>query len=315
MRALNIAAFTLLLILAFVVLSGMLFIVPETKQAIVMQFGRPVHIVAGTSVPDDYAVPEGSDIGLSRGAGLYWKIPFIQRVTYLEDRLLEYDSEPEDVVTKDKKHLEVDNFARWRIEDPLTFMLRVRSETGATPRMDDIVYSVVREELAQSNLVEIVRTTNREELVDTLEIGREHLLEKILAGCDVQAQTLGIHIVDVRIKRADLPAENRNAVYGRMQAERQRVAKRYRSEGEEEAAKIRATTDRDVRILKANAYRDAESIKGEGDAEAAAIYAEAYSKYEDFYTFTKSLEVIASTTTQQDQLIIGMDGGLYQFLK
>ena len=315
MRNLNIIAFVVLALGALVLLSGVFFIVPESRQAIVTQFGKPVHIIAGDSTPDDYAPEDAKGIRVSHGAGLYRKVPFIQRVIYLEDRLLEYDSEPEDVVTKDKKHLLVDNFARWRIVDPLVFLLRVRSEAGATPRLDDIVYSVIREELAQSDLVEIVRTTNRPELADKLEIGREHLLQNVLAGCDKQARTLGIQIVDVRIKQADLPPENRNAVYGRMRAERERVAKGYRSEGEEEAQKIRAETDRDVRILKAEAYREAEEIKGEGDAAAAAVYAETYSKYLDFYVFTKSLEVIGTTTSAQDQIIIGMDDGIYQYLK
>ncbi len=315
MRPFNILAFVILIFGAFLLLGGVFFMLPETKQAIVTQFGRPVRIIAGSSVPADYA-PEGApDIRISHGAGLYWKLPFIQRVIILEDRLLEYDSEPEDVVTKDKKHLVVDNFARWRIVDPLKFLLRVQSEAVATPRLDDIVYSVVREELAQSNLVEIVRTTNRPGLPEELEIGREQLLHKILVGCDSQARKLGIQIVDVRIKQADLPPENRNAVYGRMRAERERVAKGYRSEGEEEALKIRAETDRDVRILKAEAYRDAERIKGEGDGQAAAIYAESYSQYADFYTFTKSLEVIGAATGGQDQLIIGMETGVYQYLK
>ena len=315
MRTLNIIAFVILILGAALVLGGAFFIVPETHQAVVTQFGRPVQIIAGNSTPEGYAPENVSDITVEYGAGLYFKIPFIQRVIMLEDRLLEYDSAPEDVVTRDKKHLQIDNFARWRIVDPLAFLLSVQTELGATSRMDDIVYSVVREELAKHNLIEIVRTHDRDDLPEKLEIGRERILETILKRCDEGAREYGIQVVDVRIKRADLPPENRKAIYGRMIAERDRVAKGYRSEGEEEAQKIRAETDRDVRIVKAEAYRDAERIKGEGDGQAAAIYAEAYGKHAEFYSFTKSLEVIDSTTTSRDQLIIGMDGGVYQYLK
>ena len=315
LRALNTVAFILIALGGLLLFSGSFFIMPETKQAVVTQFGRPVHIIVGSSTPEDYVPADAPDIRVSHGAGLYFKPPFIQRVVYLEDRLLEYDSAPEDVVTKDKKHLEVDNFARWRIVDPLAFRLKVQTEAGANTRLDDVVYSAVREALARSNLVEIVRSHDRPDLPEKLEIGREKLLEDILARCREGARRYGIDIVDVRIKRADLPPENRNAVYGRMNAERSRVAKGYRSEGEEEAQKIRAQTDRDVRIIKAEAYREAERIKGEGDARAAAIYAEAYGQNAEFYSFTKSLEVISAATSAQDQLIIGMEEGVCQYLK
>ena len=321
LRTLNVAAAVILLVGALVYLSGIFFIVPESRQAVVTQFGRPVRVIAGSSVSEDprksleKSVAEYGGVDIAHGAGLYRKLPFIQRVQFLEDRLLEYDSAPEDVVTRDKKHLLVDNFARWRIVDPLTFLQKLRTENTATSRMDDIVYSVIRETLAKSDLIEIVRTTNRAGLADELKTGREEILDAVLARCDESAREFGIQIVDVRIKRADLPSENRAAVFGRMRAERERVAKRYRSEGEEEAQKIRAETDRDVQIVKAEAYRNAERTKGEGDARGAAIYAEAYGSHQEFYSFFKSLEVINQTITKDDHLIIGLDGGVYKYLK
>lgn len=326
LRGLNLLAAIVLVAGAIFYIGNGAFIVAETQQAVVVQFGKPVHIITGTAVEEDsqgdfqraleaYQAQEGDHLRVSAGPGLYFKIPFIQRVAMFEDRLLEYDSEPEDVVTKDKKHLLVDNFARWRIVDPLTFLQTLRTENSAQSRLDDIVYSVIREELAQSNLLEIVRTENRPLFTEKIERGREEILGSILKQCDASARNFGIQIVDVRIKRADLPPENRNAVFGRMRAERERVAKRYRSEGEEEAQKIRATTDRDVRIITAEAYRDAERIKGEGDGKAAGIYAEAYGQYPEFYAFTKSLDVIEQTIGQEDQLIVGLDEGVYSYLK
>jgi len=324
LRTINIAAWVALVLGGVLMAGRTFFIVSESEQAVVKQFGNVIHVIAGSSVEADdqdsfekTVASRGSKVRISYGAGLYFKIPFIQTVVRLEDRLIEYDSAPEDVVTRDKKQLLVDTFARWRIVDPLTFVEKLQTESRALSRLDDIVYSVVREELAQSNLIEIVRSSNREELKEQIDPARARgvIIERVRAQCDASARKFGIQIVDVRVKRADLPPENRQAVFGRMRAERERVAKRYRSEGEEEAHKIRAETDRDVQIIKAEAYRDAEQIKGEGDAKAAAIYAEAYGKHQELYAFVKSLEVIEKTLGTGDHLIVGLDSGVYEYLK
>ncbi len=312
-------------LVVIILLSGAFFIVDETKQAVVTFFGEPVTIILG-SIPSDlrpefdeaikaYEEEKNTKLTVKQGAGLYMKIPFLQKVVLLEDRLLEYDSEPTDIVTKDKKHLLVDNFARWRIVNPLLFIQTVRTENGAQSRLDDIVYSVLREELAKSNLVEIVRTENIPSLEEHITTGRETIMSAVTAKADKTARQYGIQLVDVRIKRADLPAENLNAVFNRMRAERERISKRYRSEGEEEAAKIRAETDRDVKIILAEAYKEAETIKGRGDGKAAAIYANAYAAHEDFYKFLQSLEVIEKSSSEKDQLIMSTSGGVYQYLK
>lgn len=314
-----------LVVVIAILLATSFFIVDETEQAVVTFFGEPVTIVLGSLPQDaragfDAAMKEyegGKDVQLTvkEGPGLYMKIPFLQKIILLEDRILEYDSEPTDIVTRDKKHLLVDNFARWRIVNPLLFIQTVRTENGAQARLDDIVYSVLREELAKSDLVEVVRTDNITSLEEHIRTGREAIMNAVTLKADHTARQYGIQLVDVRIKRADLPKENLNAVFNRMQAERQRISKRYRSEGEEEAAKIRAETDRDVKIILADAYKEAETIKGRGDAKAAAIYAEAYGTHEEFYKFLQSLETIQTSASQQDQLIISTSGGVYQYLK
>ena len=308
------------------VLSGLFYVVDETEQAVITFFGEPVTIVLG-SLPDRlkadfekdldaYHTEKNKKITIKQGAGLYLKIPFLQNVIVLDDRILEYDSEPTDIVTKDKKHLLVDNFARWRIVSPLRFIQTVRTENGAQSRLDDIIYSVLREQLAMSNLVEIVRTDNSAASLDEhIETGREVIMQAVTQQADVAARRYGIQVLDVRIKRADLPKENLNAVFGRMKEERSRISKQYRSEGEEEASKVRAETDRDVKIILAEAYKQAETIKGRGDGEAAAIYANAYGSNEEFYKFLQSLEVIKHSTTPADQLIMSTEGGVYKYLK
>lgn len=308
------------------VLSGLFYIIGETEQAVITFFGEPVTIVLG-SLPDNlradfdkdldaYQAEKDKKITVKQGAGLYMKIPFVEKVILLEDRILEYDSEPTDIVTRDKKHLLVDNFARWRIVSPLRFIQTVRTENGAQSRLDDIIYSVLREQLAMSDLVEIVRTDNSSaSLSEHIKTGREAIMQTVTQKSDAAARRYGIQVIDVRIKRADLPKENLNAVFGRMREERSRISKQYRSEGEEEAAKIRAETDRDIKIILAEAYKEAETTKGRGDGEAAAIYANAYGSHEEFYKFVQSLEVIERSTMPTDQLIMSTKGGVYKYLR
>jgi membrane protease subunit HflC len=325
MKGAGTATLAVIILVVVVLLSSSFFIVDETRQAVITFFGEPVAIILGSLSPEmkgdlekainEYETEKNTKLKIKQGAGLYMKIPFLQKVILMEDRILEYDSEPTDIVTKDKKHLLVDNFARWQIVNPLWFIQTVRTENGAQSRLDDIIYSVLREELAKSNLVEIVRTKDIASLEEHITTGREAIMTAVTKKADITARRYGIQLIDVRIKRADLPKENLNAVFNRMKAERERISKRYRSEGEEEAAKIRAETDRDVKIILAEAYKEAETIKGRGDAEAAAIYAEAYSAHADFYKFLQSLETIEQSSSPKDQLIMSTSGGVYQYLK
>ena len=281
MRSLIIVLVAAIALLIF--LNMVLFAVDETEQVVVTQMGEPVRVV--------------------QKPGLYFKLPYpIQNVHVFEDRILEYDANPDQIYTQDKKNLIVDNYARWRITDPLKFMQALRTERGALSRLDDIVYSVLREELGQHTLSEVVS------------INREELMVAVTERCNASAQGYGIEIMDVRIKRADLPRENEEAVFGRMRAERNREAMQYRSEGEEEALKVRAETDLEVAKISAGAYQEAQKVKGEGDAEALTIYAQAYEQDPTFYEFTRTLEAYERAIDQNTVLVLPPETRFFQYL-
>ena len=271
-----------LVIVIVIVLAGSVFTVDETEQAIVTRLGKYVRTV---SEP-----------------GLGFKVPFVEKVHKFEDRVLEYDAAAAPIITSDKKHLVIDNYARWRIVEPLKLYQTVRDESGAQARLDDIVFSEIREELARHTLTEIVS------------VNREAIMEKVHKQCDNKAREYGIEVMDVRIKRADLPGEVAHSVYARMKAERQRIAKKYRSEGEEEAVKIRAQTDKEKTILLAESYRIAEKLKGEGDAEAIKIYAEAFEKDPEFYAFVRTLKAYEKSLKRDTTIVLPSDSELFQYL-
>jgi len=271
-----------LVIVIVIVLAGSVFTVDETEQAIVTRLGKYVRTV---SEP-----------------GLGFKTPFVEKVHKFEDRVLEYDAAAAPIITSDKKHLVIDNYARWKIVDPLKLYQTVRDESGAQARLDDIVFSEIREELARHTLTEIVS------------VNREAIMEKVHKQCDNKAREYGIEVMDVRIKRADLPGEVAHSVYARMKAERQRIAKKYRSEGEEEAVKIRAQTDKEKTILLAESYRIAEKLKGEGDAEAIKIYAEAFEKDPEFYAFVRTLKAYEKSLKRDTTIVLPSDSELFQYL-
>ena len=226
-------------LIAFIGLTTV-FIVDETEQVVILQFGKPVRTITQP--------------------GINFKVPFpIQEKIVFDDRLLEYDSPPEEILSQDKKTLIVDNYIRWKIVDPLQFLKTVQAIPTALSRMDDIVYSELRQELGTHDMVEII-TENREQL-----------MEEVTQASNEATMEYGISVVDVRIRRVDLPAENEESIFARMDAERKRQANKYRSEGEEEAQKIRAATDRDKTIILADAYKEAERLRGEGDAKAVNI--------------------------------------------
>jgi membrane protease subunit HflC len=250
--------FLAILILIVIGVRATLFTVTEARQAIVLQLGKPLPGV--------------------RQAGLHFKMPFVQQVSYFDKRILEYDASARPIITKDKKTLVVDNFAKWQIIDPLKYLQTVRTELGAQARLDDIIYSELRVDLARKDLVDIVAKD------------RTEIMSLVTKRSDEKARDYGIKIIDVRIKRADLPPENEKAIFGRMKAERQRIARQYRSEGQEQSLKIRAQTDKERAILLADAYQKEQKIRGEGDAKAIAIYAEAFEQDPEFYGFLRTLE-------------------------
>ncbi|HIJ71737.1 MAG TPA: protease modulator HflC [Planctomycetes bacterium] len=271
-----------LIVIAVILAAAAIFAVDEKEQAIVTQLGRYIRTV--------------------KEPGLHYRIPFVQKVHKFEDRVLEYDSAAAKIITSDKKHLMLDNYARWRIINPLKFYQTVRTEFGAQSRLDDIVFSEIREELARHEMSEII-SRNRAAIMET--VGKQ---------CNEKAAEFGIEVIDVRIKRADLPAEVTHSVYARMKAERERIAKKYRSEGEEEAVKIRAKTDKEKTILLAESYRTAEKLKGQGDAEAIKIYAEAFEQDPEFYAFVRTLEAYERSLKKDTTVILPTGSEFFQYL-
>jgi len=275
----------LLGLVGILVLLGLttVFIVDETEQVVILAFGKPVRTITEP--------------------GINMKVPFpLQEKIKFDDRLLEYDSPPEEILSKDKKTLIVDNYVRWRIVDPLQFLKTVQAIPTALSRMDDIVYSELRRELGTHDMVEII-TENREKLMEIVTFNSNN------ATLDY-----GIEVLDVRIRRVDLPAENEESIYARMEAERNRQANKFRSEGEEEAQKIRASTDRDKTIILADAYKEAERIRGEGDAKAVEIYANAYSADTKFYEFVRTLDTYKKIIDEKTTLVLPADSRLFKLL-
>jgi len=259
------------------------FTVPQWMQAVVVQLGEPVRTV--------------------REPGLYVKLPFVQEVLYFDRRILAYDAQPRELLTVDKQQLVVDNYARFRILDPLQFYRTVRNEAGAQSRLDDILYSNVRETLGRHTLREIVSEK------------RAELLEQVTKRSDENARGYGIEVIDVRIKRADLPEKNEQNVFSRMRTERERLAKKFRAEGEEEARKITSGAEKDVLILMAEARRQADILRGEGDALAVKIFADAYGRDPGFYEFVRTLEAYRKTLGEGTTLILSPSSDFFRLLK
>ncbi len=341
-RALSSLSGIILFIAILVGFSGT-YIVDEREQIVVTRFNKPVRVIVGEREPEEFtqlkseisARPDSpKGLRIDMGAGLKFKMPFIDTVERFPDTLLEYDAEPERTVTRDKKVLIIDNFARWRIEDPLLYRIRVGSEMSARAKLDDIIYAVMREELGRNNLIEVIRTTNDNmetveaaalasgELPDLapsmglrIEQGREKVMESVLKlANDRVVDQYGIRIVDVRIKRADLVVENLQAVFKRMEAERERVSKRYESEGEKEGAIIQSETDKRVVVLLANAQREAQELRGDADAQVVKIYADAFESNPELYKYIRSLEVIKESTPTGAEMVLGIESSLYKIL-
>ena len=282
--------------------------VSETEQVILTQFGEPV----------------GEPIG---EAGLHFKLPFIQRANVFEKRFLEWDGNPNQVPTRDKRFIWVDTYARWRITDPLLFFQRLRDERGAQSRLDDILDGETRNAVARHDLIELVRSTNRDAsdvlieseeeavILEAIERGRQEITREILETASGRTADLGIEILDLRLKRINYVAEVQQDVFARMIAERQRIAEEFRSEGQGEAARIQGERERDLAQIQSEAYREAEELRGMADAEATRIYAEAYDRDADFYAFVKSLETYEQTMDAETLFILGTDSELLRYLQ
>lgn len=269
-------------LLALMLLRQACFTVNETEQVIITQFGEYKRTV--------------------QDPGLAFKTPFLQTVNRFDRRILATDAPKAEYLTQDKKRLVADPVTRWRIADPLLFYKTVRDESGARARLDDLVFSELRREVASHDFATVIGGK------------RETIMDNVAKSARAKAIDFGIEVVDVRIKRADLPQEVQLSVFQRMQAEREREAKRYRSEGEEESAKLKADTDKQRTIILAQAKQDAEKLRGEGDATATGIYAEAYNRDPEFYAFTRSLHAYEQFLGKRSTLLLSADSPLFRYL-
>jgi len=287
---------------------GSVYVIDETQQVIITQFGEPVGQPVTTP-------------------GLHFKIPFVQNANYFDKRFLEWDGSPNQIPTKDKRFIWVDSYARWRIADPLLFFQRLRDERGAQSRLDDILDGETRNAIARNNLVEAVRTTNRDpanvpveteeetSVLETIQLGRLALTRQILATTAPRVKEFGIELMDFQFKRINYVDQVQNDVFQRMIAERKRVAERFRSEGAGEAARISGERERDLQRIQSEAYRTAQETRGKADAQATRIYAEAHNRDAAFYAFTKSMEAYEASVDAKTILILTTSGELLKYLE
>jgi membrane protease subunit HflC len=296
-------------LLALIVMTDAIYVVSETNQVVITQFGEPIG-------------------GAVAKAGLHVKTPFIQKANYFEKRWLAWDGDPNQIPTKDKKFIWIDTYCRWRISDPLVFFQRVQDERGAQSRLDDVVDGETRNAVAKVNLIEIVRSTNREfelteesmlldltEAQTKIELGRENIAKLILENASKITPEFGVELKDVRIKRVSYVEEVQQKVFDRMIAERKRIASKYRSEGDGKSAEIRGQKERELKRIQSEAYRKAQEIKGKADAESTRIYAQAYSVDPEFYQFLKTLDTYRASLAKETWLLLSTDSEFLRYLR
>ncbi|VAX32527.1 HflC protein [hydrothermal vent metagenome] len=299
-------------VLALIAIASSAFVVNETEQVIITQFGKPV----------------GKPIVTP---GIHFKIPIIQEANFFDKRFLEWDGNPNQIPTKDKRFIWVDTYARWRIKDPLLFFQRVRNERGAQSRLDDILDGETRNAIAKHILVEIIRTTNREyktsegllkneegKSLVRIKYGREKIARSIVEAASPRTLELGIELLDLRFKRINYVEEVQKKIFERMITERKRIADKFRSEGQGEASKILGNKERELKKIQSEAYRTAQELMGKADAEATTIYAKAYNQNQqsrDFYVFLKTLETYKTTLSDKDWLVLSTKSDFFKYLR
>lgn len=333
MKKQNISSYVAIAALVIFILGGFssAFVIPEGRQAVVTQFGKPVRSV--------------------NQAGLHFKMPFIQDVRTVDLRILSWDGYPNQIPTKDKKYIEVDTTARWKIVDPLKFIQTVQNENGARSRLDAILDGVTRDVISNHRLVETVRNSNTildvikekkkevEEIaekatdagaqekievavaeeetageIEQIEIGREKLSQRIVEKVRSELAPLGIEIIDVQLKRITYEESVQKKVYSRMISERQRIAEKIRSYGKGQRAKIEGETQRDLERIQSEAYRKVQAIKGAADAKAIAIYAQAMGNDPKFYRFLRNLEAYEKSLPKDSRLLLSTESKFWQVL-
>lgn len=295
--------------IALLVLIDSIYVVTEMNQVIITQFGEPIG-------------------GAVTKAGLHMKVPFAQKANYFEKRWLEWNGDPNQIPTKDKKYIWVDTYCRWRISNPLVFFQRVRDERGGQSRLDDVVDGETRNVIANHDLIEIVRSSNRkfelsEEaalldlsgVIGVIEVGRLKLSRLILENASKITSEFGVELKDVQIMRVNYVDEVQKKVFDRMIAERQRIAAKYRSEGDGKSAEIRGQKEKELKRIQSEAYRQAQEIKGKADAEATKVYAQAYNLDPEFYQFMKTLETYKTALAKETWLLLSTDSEFLKYLK
>ncbi|MCD4796534.1 MAG: protease modulator HflC [Candidatus Cloacimonetes bacterium] len=297
-------------VIALIIIVNALYILDERQQAIITQFGDPVG-------------------GAITNAGLHIKIPIIQKVHYFEKRILEWDGDPKQIPTSDKRYIWLDTFSRWQVVDPLKFYQTVRNETFAHGRLDDIISGTTRDVISSNSLIELVRNTNRELIFtqeyetsslegvqeEPIDFGRNNIANKIFESSKSLVAEYGIKLIDVNIKRINYVEEVRMKVYERMISERNKIAAKYRSEGQGSSAEILGKMQRELDQIQSEAYKEAQEIIGKSDAKAIKIYANAYNRDPEFYQFLKTLETYEKTIDEKNTLIMSTDSDYYKYLK
>lgn len=300
--------FIVFIIIASLIYNMFTYRVYESEQSVVTRFGEVKKIVVSNKNSDlNNEIKEHaklSEVVIVERKGLHFKVPFIDNVQYFSDRLLTYDTNPREVTTLDKKKLILDNYAQWKISNPAVFKVSMKNERNAHTRLDDLIYSNLNKEIGR---------TNAHDIISNVEKG-EKILVDVMKSVNEDIRQYGMQVVDVRIRRTELPKENYESVYGRMETERQRQATKYTSEGKEEAQKIRSQADKEATVIEANAYEKAETIKGQGDAEALKIYAEAYNGDPEFYQFYRSLEAYKKLIDSNTKIVIPAKSELAKYL-
>ena len=294
----------------FILLGSAAFVVSETEQVVLTQFGKPV----GEAIKD---------------AGLHFKIPFIQEANFFPKNLLEWDGEPSQMPTLDKTYIWVDTFARWRIKDPLTFFETVSNEMAGQKKLDDIIDPATWNLITSHHLIEAVRNSDRKMdikeagvdevykalILKPIEMGRENIATAIMEQANPKLTQFGIELVDVRIKRINYVEEVRKAVYNRMIAERKQIAEKFRSQGMGESSKIAGDKEKELKKITSGAYKTAQEIKGKADAEATRIYAEAYNKDPEFYSFINTLRIYEDAIDEEAWLMLSTKSDFFKYLK
>lgn len=299
-------------VIGLLIFSRSAYTVHETEQVIITQFGKPI----GNTIDEP---------------GLHFKIPFIQKINRFDKRFLEWDGDPEEIPTLDQRNIFIDTYGRWRITDPLKFFQRVRGEREAQSRLDDILDGVTRDAIASNNLVELIRTSNRDFIVSdgqdadssarhdylTITVGRDSIRRAIILEAQPIIEELGIELLDLQFKRINYVKKVETEIFSRMTTARQRIAEQYRSEGQGEASRILGEKERDLKEIESEGFKQAETIRGQADAQATRIYARAYDRNADtreFYRFLKSMESYEDAISNQDMLILSTDNEFFKYL-